>query len=197
MATEIGQTVLTTHRVLANLGVESAMMGELALSAWQHRRATDDIDLLIGAAVADSDSLLQSMQAHGYQPARLPAVTDFDGEHVMQLDYQPPGKSYEFRVDLFYAESQHHRTALARRTSFTLPDGEQLPVVSCEDLILFKLQADRLIDRMDVVALLKHNRGDLDFGLTRWLTAANVRLRWAECWREAFPGEPDPVTGGS
>ena len=48
----------------------------------------------------------------GYVPKKFPAVTDFDGEHVMQLLYRPPGKYYDFQVDLFLAESEYLRTAL-------------------------------------------------------------------------------------
>jgi hypothetical protein len=146
------------------------------------------------ADVEQADDLLQSLQTFGFRPQRYPAVTDFDGEYVMKLEYPPPGKSYEFKVDLFYATSDFHRSAIRRRTMFELPDGEKIPVVSCEDLILFKLQADRLIDRIDVIELLKLNRAHLDLAYIRhWLTAPAVRQLWSECWREAFPGEKDPI----
>jgi hypothetical protein len=194
MATELVQALLTTHSVLAKLGVESAIMGGLAVAAWNRRRATDDIDLLIAVDAVDPGRLLQSMQTFGFRPRRLPAVTDFDGERVMQLEYTPPGKFFEYDVDLFFAESPYHRSAFSRRSTFTLPDGEIVPVLTCEDLILFKLQADRMIDRIDVIELLRLNRPDLDFGYIRmWLTAPPVQQVWSDCWQRAFPGEPDPV----
>lgn len=197
MATELVQALLTTYRALQECGVPSAMMGGLAVAAWNRRRATDDIDLLISASIADSDSILRHLQKRGFHPRRIPPVTDFDGEHVMQLKYEMPGKSYGYDVDLFFAESGYHRAAFDRRDRFQLPDGEEVPVIACEDLILFKLSADRLIDRVDVIELLRLNRKCLDIEYIRhWLTAPEIRKLWSECWCEAFPGELDPIVTG-
>ena len=66
-------------------------------------------------------------------------------------------------------------------------------VVSCEDLILLKLQADRLLDHADVVRLLQYNRARLDFAfLEQWLKALQLHKEWLRCWSEAFPDEPAP-----
>lgn len=194
MASEIVQALLTTYRALEELGVPSAIIGGLAVAAWNRRRATDDVDLLISADVGDSDSILRHLQQRGFHPRRIPPVTDFDGEHVMQLNYPMPGRSYAYEVDLFFAESRYHRAAFDRRDRFQLPDGDEIPVIACEDLILFKLNADRLIDRIDAIELLKLNRDTLDFDhIRQWLTAPEIRKLWSECWREAFPGESDPI----
>lgn len=146
MATEIVQTMLDTRAALDELNIPVALMGGLAVSAWKHFRATRDIDLLIAADVVAPDDLLRFLQARGYRPKRVPALHDFDGERVMQLVVPPRGKEYEFAVDLFLAESEYHRGALARRTSFRLPDGTELPVLTCEDVILFKARAARPVD---------------------------------------------------
>jgi hypothetical protein len=187
--------MLVTRAALDELGVPAALMGGLAVTAWDRIRATEDVDFLVGADAIDPDALLRSLQERGYAPKKLPAVTDFDGEHVMQLRYQPPGKFFDFQVDLFLAESAYHRTALARRVPFRLPDGETVvPVVSCEDLIIFKLRADRPIDRGDIIGLLEVNRDTLDIAYLRhWVTAPALREVWRVCWGHAFPGEPDPL----
>ncbi|HEX4591826.1 MAG TPA: nucleotidyl transferase AbiEii/AbiGii toxin family protein, partial [Gemmataceae bacterium] len=164
MPSDIVQAMLATHAALEQLGIPIALMGGLALSGWDRIRATEDVDFLIGADATNPDTLLRALQDRGYAPKKLPAVTNFDGERVMQLRYQPPGKFFDYLVDLFFAESEYHRTALARRVSFRLPDGKTVvPIVSCEDLIIFKLRADRPVDRGDVIGLLEANRDKLDF----------------------------------
>lgn len=195
MPTEIVEAMLAAIADLQALGVPAALMGGLAASAWDYYRATRDVDLLVAADVLSPDALLQSLQGRGYRPYKVPPLTDFDGERVLQLLSRPPGKMYEFRVDLFLAETEFHRTALARNVSFRLPDGKtDVPVVTCEDLILLKVRAARLLDQGDVVALLQENRSDLDFNyVRRWISAPEAGRVWSDCWQRAFPGEVDPV----
>jgi len=66
-------------------------------------------------------------------------------------------------------------------------------VLACEDLILHKLMAGRIIDRADAAALLRANRGALDLDYL----ALRVRTReigggYTEVWNDVFPGEPVP-----
>jgi len=195
MPTEVVDAMLAATADLQALGVATALMGGLAASAWNYYRATCDVDLLIAADVVSPDALVQSLQGRGYKPYKVPPLTDFDGERVLQLLSRPPGKVYEYRVDLFLAETDYHRTALARRVPFRLPDGKtDVPVVTCEDLLLLKVRAGRALDQGDVVALLQENRGDLDFGyIRRWLSAQAALGLWSDCWQRAFPGEADPI----
>src|SRR5438094_576568 len=72
------------------------------------------------------------------------------------------------QVDLLLADSPYHREALARRIPATVGDLE-VSVLACEDLVLHKLLAGRIIDRADVAALLRANREALDSAyLRRW-----------------------------
>jgi predicted nucleotidyltransferase len=78
-----------------------------------------------------------------------------------------------------------------------LPDsalGFLIDVVSCEDLIVLKLLAWRILDRVDVAELLKANRSALDFAyLGAWIRDRKLEQRFAEAWNDAFPGEPSPM----
>jgi hypothetical protein len=195
MPTELVEAMLAASADLRALGVPTAVIGGLAASAWNYYRATGDVDLLVAADVISPDGLLRSLQARGYRPYKVPPLTDFDGERVLQLLLRPPAKVYEYRIDLFLAETEFHRTALGRRVSFRLPDGTtEVPVVTCEDLILLKVRAARVLDQGDVVALLQENHPDLDFNyMRRWVSTPELRRVWSDCWRRSFPTEADPI----
>jgi hypothetical protein len=63
--------------------------------------------------------------------------------------------------------------------------------LSCEDILILKMTAGRIIDRADAAALLRLNRVGLNLAyLTRWVTQLNLGAEWNEIWSEAFPGEP-------
>ena len=64
-------------------------------------------------------------------------------------------------------------------------------MLSCEDLILFKLHAGRILDLSDCAYLLRFNRDTLDFGyLQQWVHKLRLTTEFAEIWREAFGDEP-------
>lgn len=110
------------------------------------------------------------------------------------MEYEPPGSFVEVKVDLLIARSDYQRTALSRRVA--VPElGDDLCVLSCEDLILHKLLAGRIIDRADAAALLRYNHGALDMSyLLRWLDQLRLKESYQEIWEEACPGEPLPDT---
>jgi hypothetical protein len=113
----------------------------------------------------------------------------------MQLFYQPADSLVEIRIDLLLATTDFHESALARRVAIPASDlGFEVMVVSCEDLIILKLLAWRILDRVDVSELLKANRSTLDFGyLGNWTKKLSLRKSLKESWQDAFPDERLPV----
>jgi hypothetical protein len=95
---------------------------------------------------------------------------------------------------VFTAESEYHGKALERRVPLRLPDLDvQVAVLTCEDLILHKLLAGRIIDRADAAALLRANRESLDLPyLLGWASQLNLASQLGEVWKEALPGERLP-----
>jgi hypothetical protein len=117
------------------------------------------------------------------------------GEHCfVQLLFTPPGEFYDVQLDLLLAESELQKSALAQRVRRDVPGiSHQVDVLNCDDLILLKLVAGRLIDRADAAALLRENRNAIDFGyLLSWIARLDLTTDLAEIWREAFPGEDVP-----
>lgn len=193
-----GELLLATLRhvwaTLAPLRVEMALMGGLAVAAWKHLRNTRDVDFLIGLKSTDEPELVQRLAAAGLKPLRQPPTLVVGESRIMQLSYEPPNSFMDIRVDLFFAESEYHQSALARRVPMVLPGiPEPVSILSCEDLILFKLVAGRIIDRADCAYLLRFNRPSIDLAyLRQWAARLGLEPELAEVWAEAFPGEAPP-----
>jgi hypothetical protein len=111
---------------------------------------------------------------------------------VLPLLYEPPEAFVELQIDLLLAKSEYHRAALRRRIPATLPGLDvRIAVLACEDLILHKLLAGRLIDRADAAALLRANRDSLDLDyLARWARQLEVAEDLARVREDAFPSGP-------
>ncbi len=182
--------------VLESLDLPCAVMGGVALAAWKHVRATRDVDLLVGVGSLNSDMLPQKLAEAGIRPKREPAFVNLGRLRLLQLLYQPPGAFLDIQIDLLLAECSYHLQALDRRVPIRLPELDlEVFVLACEDLILHKLLAGRILDRVDVVALLQNNRGGLDMEyLARWVKQLGLSALFVELWQDAFPGEPCSVS---
>ena len=77
--------------------------------------------------------------------------------------YTPPGEFYDVQFDLLLAESELQKSAIERRVQRDVPGiSRPVDVLHCDDLILFKLIAGRMIDLADAAMLLRENRGAID-----------------------------------
>jgi hypothetical protein len=170
-------------------GVPCALMGGIALSVWDHVRATRDVDLLIDLEGADCEGLYRAIEAAGIRTKRNPPILHVEGLQVIQLLYEPPGAFMQCQVDLHLATTPFHRQVLGRRVPLHLPEFDlNVDVVTCEDLILLKLIAGRVIDRADAAFLLRNNQNSLDLGFIRtWVEQFHLQKPFAEIWDEAFP----------
>jgi len=190
-----GNAVLLSLRhvwlTLERLDVPAALAGGLALAVWKHARATRDVDLLISIEDEHVEELLASLRAAGIRPRRPQPVATLGKLEIIQLLYEPPETFVDLQVDLLLATADYPLEALRRRVPVQLPGLDvTIAVLTCEDLILHKLLAGRLIDRVDAAALLRANRPAVDLAyLLRWAGELNLMGDLAETWSEAFPGE--------
>jgi hypothetical protein len=173
---------------LEPLGVPMALAGGLALAVWKHVRATRDVDLLISIGEERVEELLQSLRAAAIRPKRRPPVVTLGGLEVIQLLYEPPEAFVDLQIDLLLARSEYPLEALRRRVSIELAGLDRgIAVLTCEDLILHKLLAGRMIDRVDAAALLRANRQTIDLGyVERWARELKISQELVEVCKEAF-----------
>jgi hypothetical protein len=180
-------------------GCPRALMGGLSLAFWKHVRSTQDVDLLVDPDPAGIEAILDALRQAGVRTKHRPPVVDLGSVRIVQLLYEPKQAFMDIQIDLLLAESAFHREALSRRVPVRLSDvGFDLFTLSCEDLLILKMNAGRLIDRADAAALLRLNRPALDMPyLLRWVADLNLAPEWEEIWREAVPDEPLPTAPAS
>jgi hypothetical protein len=195
MASETVRALLShVWYALDPLGYPCALMGGAALAVWSHPRSTRDVDLLIGVSSANCNEIVAQLRASGCRPKVQPPLQSIGQLHLAQFLYTPPGEFYDAQFDLWFAESDLQKSAIARRVRRELPGVEQpIDVINCDDLILFKLLAGRIIDRADAATLLRENRDAIDFGyLNDWLERLDLTREFAEIWQETYPDESPP-----
>jgi len=197
VATEAALSALDrAWSLLAPLGRPLAVIGGVALAAWNHVRATRDVDLLIAVDLAEIEPLLAVLRSHGFRPRHSPPVRAVGDLHFVQLLYTPPDEFYDVPLDLILAESALQRSALERRVQREVPGIRgPIDILRCDDLILFKLVAGRLIDLADAAMLLRENCDVLDLAYLRtWLDRLQLGAELAGVWREAFPDAQPPAS---
>ena len=170
-------------------------MGGLALAVWKHVRATRDVDLMIGIGEHRVEEVLRIALAAGIRPKRHPSVVPLGGLDVIPMLYEPPDAFVDLQIDLLLARSESSFRSLRRRVPTHLPGLDiTIAVLACEDLILHKLLAGRLIDRVDAAALMRINRHAIDWEyLGRSAAESGVANELVEAWTQALPGQPLPA----
>ncbi len=98
------------------------------------------------------------------------------------------------QFDVLLAESELQMSALSRRVERKIPGVDRpIAVLRCEDLILLKLVAGRMIDRADAAMLLRENRDIIDSDyVSAWAAKLDLTAELAAIWSDAFPGEALP-----
>lgn len=193
-----GELLLSALRhiwaALAALKVDTALMGGIAVAAWNHVRNTRDVDLLVRVKSSDEADFVRRLTEAGCKLLCDPPILKIGSSRILQLSYEPPGKFLDIRIDVFFADTEYQQLALARRVELKLPGmDDSVFMLSCEDLILFKLLAGRILDRSDCAYLLRFNGDTLDVGyLKQWASSLRLSDDLDEIWREAF-GENEPL----
>ncbi len=130
-------------------GVQVALIGALARNLYAAPRATEDIDFAMivdgkAAYAACADRLAEMgfalRQEKGDPPEQYPSIAVFETE--------------ETKLDLLIAKTAFEHQAV--RESLLLGDGEDaIAAVRPEDLIVYKLIANRTRDREDIAAVIE------------------------------------------
>lgn len=178
---EIGIPRRSLHEVLDALvrlvkrqRVPYMLMGGFALSVWGRVRVTQDVDVGLSLDPRDEATFLAGLQrAHFLSTTPQPIL----GHRLIVCRYLNTSRGFPVEVDLFLARGEYQRQALQRAVTVAV-GRRRIRVIAPEDLILYKLLADRPIDRLDIQTILEEQVGRLDRRyLTRWAAGLGVAKR--------------------
>ena len=147
------------HELVAlfdRLSLPYAIMGGIAVRAYALPRPTYDVDFTLAVSRDRLRELFAAVEELGYSiPNAYEGgwVDHVGGMPLIKIRLNLDGKAID--VDLFLAETVFQQEVIARRVTCAV-EGQQVSLVTAEDLILFKLIASRprdLIDAQDAVPM--------------------------------------------
>lgn len=175
------RAILALARSLRAAGVQFMLIGGHAATVWGRPRATLDVDVTIWATEDDLARLLEAL-APEFE-ARVGDPRDF----VRDTRVLPLRSRSGVPIDLIFGLLPFEQQAIDRARAVDIA-GEEIPVVSAEDLVLMKIISDRPRDLEDVRAVVDIRFEELDLeyleprihALAEALDNPEIARRWAE-----------------
>ena len=143
--------------------VQYLVVGGVAVNLYGYLRATGDLDILVlldSENLAKVDDVMKSLEYVERLPISVQSLTDeaqvrewLDKKNLKAFTFTPSGDN-PLQLDIVLEPSLRFEELFQNRESKMIGDLE-IPVVSIDDLIEMKKDADRLKDRMDIEALLE------------------------------------------
>ena len=167
------------------VGVPYAMMGGVASMHWGLPHYTHDLDMAVGVSAADVRPLLRALDEDGFivpDEVRAGWTDTLAGTRKLVVKKFIDRRVWD--IDIFLQDSEFVRTVISRRVMVEL-DGRPTPVITPEDLVLFKLMAWRDKDRGHMNDLLLVVGPLDDAYLAAWADKLGVRDRLEEQWRRS------------
>lgn len=168
--TSLVEITLETHKALLGAKIPHAIGGALALGYYAEPRSTIDLDINIFLTEEDLKRVFEVLEKTGCQIDRKEALRSASerGDFRAYRD--------EHRIDIFISFHPYHGQVKKRVRKVPFKDAE-IPILSPEDIIIFKVLFDRPKDRLDLENLAAAQVGLLDINYLR---------HWA---RELLPPE--------
>jgi len=144
----LDEKILAIHGAFDAAGIAHAFGGALALAYWATPRATHDIDVNVFASSTRSEQVFSALAALGVA-APTPVEQRALAEHEQvrcRWEHVP--------IDLFFAYDLLHESCRARTRHVPFGAGATIPILSAEDLAIFKVLFDRAKDWRDLSELL-------------------------------------------
>jgi hypothetical protein len=148
---------------LETAGVDYALGGAVAYSAWAEPRATRDVDVNVWIPLERLDTAFDVLARAGVLVDRAAARAEAEARGMFV------GRRGEYRVDVFIPSVPFYEEARGRRVR-TRVAGRDTWVLSAETLAVFKVLFFRPKDLADVGRLLEIQGGRFDHAFVRhWL----------------------------
>lgn len=146
------EAALAVHDTLTSMDVPHALGGALSLAYHGEPRGTLDVDINVFVPFADAQPVVDAMGELGFTP-ELPADrwAPVAGVRLREGGDGTP-------VDLFFSVDGRYSEIAQRCPQVPFgPDGIGVPILSAEDLVLFKLSFNRTKDWVDIDQVVRTN----------------------------------------
>ena len=144
---DLSDRLLAMHRALEGAGFPHAFGGAIALAyCTQEPRGTRDLDVNVFVPADRSGGVLDALPEGVAVSDSDKTVARRNGQVRIMWDQTP--------VDLFFETDEFHREAAAGVHMVPF-EGEQIPVLGCDTLIVFKAMFNRTRDWADIEAILE------------------------------------------
>lgn len=175
MPLALDEKIVALARALEDAAIPHAFGGALALAYYAAPRGTHDIDLNVFVPEAKSGAVLRELAKLGVASTAANALKEARtrGQTRVRWEHTP--------LDLFFSYDPLHRACAERVQRVPFGDGVTLPILSAEDLAVFKALFDRPKDWTDIAEMLyalgRDFDGDYALGwLRKILAPADARL---------------------
>ncbi len=159
----LAEKAVKIHEVLSDKNIPHAFGGAIAVDYFRVPRATIDIDVSLFIPPEEKDRVIEALEQLFPIPNREQLRKEIAEREQGKVDW---GGS---RIDLFFSFDPFH-DSVARRTREEDFQGSRIPVLSGEDIVIFKVTFDRPGDWEDIREVAKLNRDTLDMGyMKNWL----------------------------
>jgi hypothetical protein len=158
----LAEKLLALHQTLDRAGIAHAFGGAIALAyCTGEPRGTIDIDLNVFVGPSEARRVFDTLPVGVVTDDVDVTTVDRDGQVRVFWDNTP--------VDLFFAYHQFHEE-VARRVVVVPFVDERIPVLACEDLLVFKAFFARTKDWADIEAMMASGTLDSTTALQRVAT---------------------------
>ena len=158
----VGEVAVAAAHALEGCGVPYALGGALAYNYYGVPRATGDVDFNVFVSDQEAERVLECLDGQGFSLGE-------DAQGLVRRTGQLRAKLAGRFVDLFFAHHAFHESC--RERTALLPFGSTiLPVLSAEDVVVFKALFNRSRDWGDIERVLgtQGARFDIEY-VRRWL----------------------------
>ncbi len=151
----VAEVLAAAARWLEAAQVQYALVGGLVIGAWAEPRVTADVDVIVAATGDRVEEALAQAKPLGFKFEKTRKAAQLRRQGMCRLFY---GNRH---FDVVCGTSAVEIRAIERAVPVRLL-GQDVRVVTAEDLILFKLLAARPQDLVDVQRVFQAQRGRLD-----------------------------------
>ena len=149
---------------LSDAGIDSIVIGGLAVAIWGEPRLTRDVDLKVLLQRDRAQLLVKAL------PAGFRCLADQPEETLRRVGFLFVQDAAGIRIDFLLAETGFDVEALSRKSQIEMM-GEHIAVCTAEDLIVYKLISTRPRDHDDVLGVVRRQQDKLDDDyVTSWLS---------------------------